>query len=67
MRHAIKLARSVDGIRWTRDAAPVVGFASEAEYAQARPTVVTVGSKFLMCFACRGQNYRWALPQATTA
>ena len=58
MQHAIKFAKSVDGIRWTREAAPAVGFATKAEYAQARPTVVTVGNKFLMCFACRGQHYR---------
>jgi hypothetical protein len=58
LRHAIKLAKSVDGIHWTRAAAPVVGFEAETEYALARPTVVSDGSRFLMCFACRGQNYR---------
>jgi len=30
MRHAIKLARSRDGIHWTRDGTTVVGFAAEA-------------------------------------
>lgn len=58
LRHAIKYARSQDGARWTRSAEPVVGFAAADEYALARPTVVTVGGKFLMCFACRGPNYR---------
>lgn len=58
MRHAIKLARSSDGIRWSRQAEPVVGFATADEYALARPTVVTAGHRFLMCFACRGEHYR---------
>ncbi len=58
MRHAIKLARSRDGIRWTRDGATVVGFATDSEYALARPNVVNVGDRLLMCFACRGENYR---------
>ncbi|SIO38126.1 hypothetical protein SAMN05443247_04644 [Bradyrhizobium erythrophlei] len=58
MRHAIKLARSSDGIHWTRDGATVVGFAAESEYALARPSVVKAGDRLLMCFACRGENYR---------
>jgi hypothetical protein len=58
MRHAIKLARSRDGVHWTRDGATVVGFAAESEYALARPSVVKVGDRLLMCFACRGENYR---------
>jgi hypothetical protein len=58
MNHAIKLARSHDGVHWTRDGATVVGFAEEGEYALARPSVVKVREKLLMCFACRGENYR---------
>lgn len=58
MRHAIKLARSSDGVHWQRDGATVVGFAAESEYALARPSVVRVGDRLLMCFACRGGNYR---------
>ena len=58
MRHAIKFARSRDGIHWTRDGTTVVGFAAESEYALARPSVVKVGDRLLMCFACRGENYR---------
>jgi hypothetical protein len=56
--HAIKLARSRDGIHWTRDGATAVGFASESETALARPSVVKVGARLLMCFACRGKSYR---------
>ncbi|MGY4237961.1 hypothetical protein ACVIIW_006908 [Bradyrhizobium sp. USDA 4449] len=58
MQHAIKQARSIDGIRWTRDGRTVVGFADETEYALARPSVIKVGSALLMCFACRGPHYR---------
>jgi hypothetical protein len=58
LRHAIKYATSADGINWRRTAAPVVGFATADEYALARPTVVIAEGKFLMCFACRGPNYR---------
>ena len=58
MRHVIKFARSRDGVHWTRDGVTVVGFAAESEYALARPSVVKVGDRLLMCFACRGQNYR---------
>jgi beta-1,4-mannooligosaccharide phosphorylase len=58
MQHAIKLARSVDGIHWTRDGKTVVGFAADSEYALARPSVTKVGDRLLMCFACRGQHYR---------
>jgi hypothetical protein len=58
MRHAIKFASSCDGIHWTRDGKTAVGFGSEGEYALARPTVVRLRGKLLMCFACRGQSYR---------
>jgi hypothetical protein len=58
MRHAIKFASSRDGIHWTRDGATIVGFASESEYALARPSVVRVADRLLMCFTCRGPHYR---------
>ncbi len=58
MQHAIKLACSHDGIRWTRDGTTAVGFADAAEYALARPSVAKLGAKLLMCFACRGERYR---------
>ncbi|TYL91752.1 hypothetical protein FXB40_27945 [Bradyrhizobium rifense] len=57
MQHAIKVARSSDGVRWTRDGTVAVGFATAAEYALARPSVVQIGEKLLMCFACRGERY----------
>jgi hypothetical protein len=58
MRHAIKFARSRDGMHWTRDGATVLGFAATSEYALARPSVVRFGDRLLMCFACRGEHYR---------
>lgn len=58
MSHVVKAARSRDGLRWERDGATVIGFASPDEYAIARPTVVEIGSVLLMCFACRGERYR---------
>jgi hypothetical protein len=58
MKHAIKAARSRDGIHWERDGATVIGFATSDEYAIARPSVTMVGKVFLMAFACRGERYR---------
>lgn len=57
MSHVVKLARSRDGIRWERDGLVSVGFNAPNEYAIARPSVVEVGTSFLMCFACRGDRY----------
>jgi hypothetical protein len=58
MKHAIKAARSRDGIHWERDGATVVGFATSDEYAIARPSVTMIGDVLLMAFACRGERYR---------
>jgi hypothetical protein len=56
--HAIKTARSRDGVHWTRDGQVTVGFANAAEHALARPSVVQTDGQLLMCFACRGERYR---------
>ncbi len=58
MKHALKAARSRDGVHWQRDGATAVGFATPDEYAIARPTVVQLDDGFLMCFAYRGEHYR---------
>jgi hypothetical protein len=58
MKHAIKAARSRDGISWERDGTTVVGFADHTEYAIARPSVTLIGELFLMTFACRGDHYQ---------
>ncbi len=43
MQHAIKMARSADGVSWSRDGATAIGFADASEYALARPSVVKLG------------------------
>lgn len=58
MQHAIKLATSNDGLRWTREGAIAIGLTAPGEYAIARPTVVEAGDLLLMAFACRGERYR---------
>jgi hypothetical protein len=58
MSHVVKYATSSDGLNWRRDGATVVGFSSPGEYAIARPSVVQLDNSLLMCFACRGDNYR---------
>ncbi len=58
MQHVIKSARSTDGVRWQRDGKISLGFSAEGEYALARPSVIELGNKLLMCFACRGDRYR---------
>ncbi len=58
MQHVIKMARSADGVSWTRDGATALGFADASENALARPSVIKLDGKFLMCFACRGAAYR---------
>jgi hypothetical protein len=58
IRHAIKSARSGDGIHWTRDGTTAIGFAAVGEYALARPSAVKIGDRLLIGFACRGDRYR---------
>jgi hypothetical protein len=58
MQHAIKAARSSDGLHWIRDATPTLGFSEPGEYAMARPCVVTESGGFRMWFASRGERYR---------
>lgn len=58
MSHVVKAARSADGVRWHRDGAIVIGFASPAETAIARPSVIRIGNALLMAYAFRGIRYR---------
>jgi predicted GH43/DUF377 family glycosyl hydrolase len=67
MSFVIKVARSHDGIRWTRDGLPAVGFANASENALARPTVAKLGERLLMCFACRGERYQIGAARSTDA
>jgi hypothetical protein len=58
MRHLIKYAESVDGIRWRRDGKVAIDFEGPAEYAICRPCVVKDGGIYRMWFCARGQAYR---------
>jgi hypothetical protein len=54
----IKYAESRDGIHWTRDGRVCLDYASEDEYAFARPYVRYDGGRYRMWYAYRGQRYR---------
>jgi hypothetical protein len=56
MHHVLKLARSGDGLRWEREAAPVI--AGQPDEALARPTVIREGGGFRMWYAYRTSHYR---------
>ena len=58
-RHAyhIKYAESPDGIRWTRTGTVCIDYASPAEYAISRPTVIHDGTIYRMWFSARGEAY----------
>jgi hypothetical protein len=58
LRHVIKVARSRDGVRWSRDGATVIGLMAAEEHVVARPSVVRAGPLYLMSFATRGVTYR---------
>ena len=54
----IRHARSFDGVHWEALAKPCIDFASQDEYAMARPCVVAVEGGYLMWYAYRGASYR---------
>jgi hypothetical protein len=54
----IKYAESGDGIHWTRRGHVCIDYASEAEYAIARPTVRYDGRLYRMWYPYRGYRYR---------
>ncbi|HZV03361.1 MAG TPA: hypothetical protein VFF73_42045 [Planctomycetota bacterium] len=56
-RYHIKYAESRDGVRWDRRGVVAIDFASDDEYALARPTVLK-DDRYRMWFACRGEKYR---------
>lgn len=57
-RYHIKYATSSDGIHWQRDGHVAIDFASPAEYAISRPTVIKQDGVYRMWFSCRGDHYR---------
>jgi hypothetical protein len=54
----IKHAESQDGIHWTRSGLVCLDYASEEEYAFARPYVRLDAGRYRMWYAVRGQRYR---------
>lgn len=57
-KYLIKYARSDDGVDWRRDDEVAVGFASEEEFAVARPSVIRADGRHHMWFCARGEEYR---------
>lgn len=65
MLHAIRAARSTDGIVWRRDAEPVVRPEGD-QIAVVRPTVMVSDGGLRMWFACRGRGaYRLGFASST--
>lgn len=58
MIHAIKLARSADGVAWHADGTIAVAPAGGEEYAVSRPTVIRDGLTWRMWYARRYERYR---------
>ena len=57
-RYHIKYAESKDGVQWTRSGLVCLDYASDQEYAFARPYVRYDGGRYRMWYAVRGQKYR---------
>lgn len=58
MHHVLKVARSEDGLTWSRQQLISMRPETPGEYAFARPTVLHVRGSFRMWFAVRGDCYR---------
>jgi hypothetical protein len=57
-RYHIRYAESDDGLEWRREGRVSIDYASDAEYAIARPCVVRDGDTYRMWFCHRGRTYR---------
>lgn len=57
MRHALKEAKSVDGVAWTRDGAAILAPAGGPEFALSRPCVVQDSDRFRMWYCRRFPTY----------
>jgi len=66
MSHAIRAARSSDGITWRREAVPCIPPEGE-EIATVRPSVVRDGVGFSMWFAARTESGPYGIARATSA
>lgn len=60
----IKYAESTDGIQWKRAGQVAIDYASPAEYAISRPTVLLDQGTYKMWFACRGNAYRFGYAES---
>jgi hypothetical protein len=58
MRHAIKEARSADGILWQRDGKPALAPSGDEEFALSRPCVIKDTDGFRMWYSRRYPTYR---------
>jgi hypothetical protein len=58
MRHAIKAARSADGIIWQRDGLPILSPRGDGEFALSRPSIIKDSDRFRMWYARRYPTYR---------
>ncbi len=63
-RYHIRYAESDDGVEWRRDGRVSIDFASDEEYALARPCVVRDGDLYRMWFSARGERYRLAYAES---
>ena len=54
----IRYAESNDGIDWMRSGQVCIDYASDAEYAISRPSVVRDGDLYKMWYSYRGESYR---------
>jgi hypothetical protein len=57
-KYLIKYAHSDDGVDWRRDDVIAIDFASEDEFAIARPSVIHADGRHHMWFCSRGDEYR---------
>jgi len=64
-RYNIKYAESQDGIHWLREGHVCIDFASDAEYALARPCVLHDRDGYRMWFCARGAVYRLGYAQSS--
>ncbi len=56
-KYLIKYAESDDGVKWRRDDVVAVDFASDTEFAIARPSVIRIDGHYHMWFCARGEEY----------
>ncbi len=66
-RYHIRMATSADGYHWQRDGAVAIDYASDDEFALARPMVLCDGDIFRMWFSCKDAGGTYRLGYAESA